>query len=300
MAAAIVGLATVAGCVAIPGGGAIPVAVATSATEDVDTRAMGPLDEPAGTVTAPSPTTTPAPTLTVAAVPPTLTITSNAPSPTTTKATPKPTPKATPKPTATKPAAPKPAPTVPTAPQVPVSGSAVSGCGNPNPGKVLLTFDDGGPKAGAILAVLDRYGIKARWFPTGQWANANGAMIQRLLADGQMMGNHSYSHPQMRASLGAAELARQVDQGYHPTKVFRFPYGASDATSRAVVTGRGYSICGWSIDTNDWRGNSADTITQIVTSQARPGSVVLMHQSFQTDVDALPRIIDNLRSRGLI
>ena len=300
MAAAIVGLATVAGCVAVPGGGAIPVAVATSATEDVDTRAMGPLDEPTGTVTAPSPTTTPAPTLTVAAVPPTLTITSNAPSPTTTKATPKPTPKATPKPTATKPAAPKPAPTVPTAPQVPVSGSAVSGCGNPNPGKVLLTFDDGGPKAGAILAVLDRYGIKARWFPTGQWANANGAMIQRLLADGQMMGNHSYSHPQMLASLGAAELARQVDQGYHPTKVFRFPYGASDATSRAVVTGRGYSICGWNIDTKDWRGNSTDTITQIVTSQARPGSVVLMHQSFQTDVDALPRIIDNLRSRGLI
>jgi peptidoglycan/xylan/chitin deacetylase (PgdA/CDA1 family) len=176
----------------------------------------------------------------------------------------------------------------------------VSGCGNPNPGKVLLTFDDGGPKAGAILAVLDRYNIKARWFPTGQWANANGAMIQRLIADGQMLGNHSYSHPQMYASLGRTELARQVDLGYHPTKVFRFPYGASDATSRSVVTGKGYSICGWSIDTLDWKGNSADTITQIVTSQARPGAVVLMHMSFQADVDALPRIIDNLRSRGLI
>jgi peptidoglycan/xylan/chitin deacetylase (PgdA/CDA1 family) len=183
---------------------------------------------------------------------------------------------------------------------VPVTGSAVSGCGNPNPAKVLLTFDDGGPKAGAVLAVLDRYGIKARWFPTGQWANANGAMIQRLLVGGQMMGNHSYSHPQMLGSLGAAELGRQVDLGYHPTKVFRFPYGVSDATSRAIVTGRGYSICGWSIDTNDWRGNSADTIVQNVTSQARPGSVVLMHMSFQTDVDPLPRIIDNLRGRGLI
>jgi peptidoglycan/xylan/chitin deacetylase (PgdA/CDA1 family) len=176
----------------------------------------------------------------------------------------------------------------------------VSGCGNPNPGKVLLTFDDGGPKAGAILAVLDRYNIKARWFPTGQWAGANGAFIQRLIADGQMLGNHSYSHPQMYASLGRTELARQVDQGYHPTKVFRFPYGASDATSRSIVTSRGYSICGWSIDTFDWRGSSVDTITQIVTSQARPGAVVLMHLSFQTDVDALPRIIDNLRGRGLI
>jgi hypothetical protein len=308
--AVVVGLTTLAGCVTVPGGGAVPVAAAPSTTSDAPlSRTVSPLDEPTGTVTAPSPST-----LTVTSVPPTLTVTANPPpaprttshtSTTTTKAAPKPTPTPTPKPAAptAKPTTPKPAPApkpATTAPQTPVTGSAVSGCGNPNPGKVLLTFDDGGPKAGAILAVLDRYGIKARWFPTGQWANANGAMIQRLIADGQMMGNHSYSHPEMYASLGAAELARQVDQGYHPTKVFRFPYGASDATSRAVVTGRGYSICGWSIDTNDWRGNSTDTITQIVTSQARPGSVVLMHQSFQTDVDALPRIIDNLRGRGLI
>ena len=306
-------LSTLGACVTVPGSGAIPVAAATSTTlttQPAFSRTTSPLDEPTGTVTAaPSPST-----LTVTSVPPTLTVASSPPAttpaptpkstPSTPTSTPKATPKATPapKPTTAKPA-PKPATTPapkPAAPQVPVTGSAVSGCGNPNPAKVLLTFDDGGPKAGAVLAVLDRYGIKARWFPTGQWANANGAMIQRLLVGGQMMGNHSYSHPQMLGSLGAAELGRQVDLGYHPTKVFRFPYGVSDATSRAIVTGRGYSICGWSIDTNDWRGNSADTIVQNVTSQARPGSVVLMHMSFQTDVDPLPRIIDNLRGRGLI
>jgi len=287
----VAGLVALGGCVTVPGGGAVPVAAATSTTSPTEwTRSVSPLEEPTGTVTAP--------TLTVTQVPQTLTVTSVPPSPTstpkpstTTRATPKPSPKPSPKPTTPKPA---------TAPQTPVTGSAVSGCGNPNPGKVLLTFDDGGPKAGAILSILDRYGIKARWFPTGQWANANGAMIQRLLADGQMLGNHSYSHPQMYASLGTAELNRQVDQGYHPTKVFRFPYGASDATSRAVVKNKGYSICGWSIDTLDWKGNSADTIYGIVTGQARPGSVVLMHMSFQADVDALPRIIDNLRGRGLI
>jgi hypothetical protein len=284
-------LAVLGGCVAMPGSGAVPVAApATSATtsSDLDHRAMSPLEEPTGTATAPSPAPT---TITVRSLPPSSTRTPPKASPTT-KATAKPTPKTTPKPSTTK------APT--TAPQTPVTGLAVSGCGNPNPGKVLLTFDDGGPKAGAILAVLDRYNIKARWFPTGQWAGANGAMIQRLLADGQMLGNHSYSHPQMYASLGTAELTRQVNLGYHPTNVFRFPYGASDVTSRAIVKSQGYSICGWSIDTLDWRGNSAATIFSIVTGQARPGAVVLMHMSFQADVDALPRIIENLRGRGLI
>lgn len=271
---------------------------------------MSPLDEPTGTATASS-----SPSSAKSTAPPTVTVTSVPPATSKSKTTTaKPTPKktttttakpkttATPKPTTTPKATstPKPTTTKSTTPKTPASGPAITGCGNPNPSKVLLTFDDGGPKAGAILAILDRYGIKARWFPTGQWANANGAMIQRLIADGQMLGNHTYSHPQMVSSLGQAALTRQVDLGYHPTNVFRFPYGASDATSRAIVTSKGYSICGWSIDTFDWRGNSADNITRLVTSQAQPGSVVLMHMAFQADVDALPRIIENLRSRGLI
>ncbi len=180
------------------------------------------------------------------------------------------------------------------------SARVVSGCGNPNGAKVLLTFDDGGPQAPAILSILDRYNIKARWFPTGQWAGSNAPFVARLLADGQMLGNHTYSHPQMLSSLDTAELQRQVNLGYQPTNVFRFPYGASDAGSMALVTGMGYSICGWSIDTLDWSGNPAATIADIVTSQARAGSVVLMHLSFQSDVDALPAIIDNLRARALI
>ncbi len=250
----------------------------------------------------------PAPMFRVAApataVPPTVTV-SAVPAPATTATTAAPRPPSQPSParttTTTKPAAPK--ATTPAAPApapAAASGPAVTGCGNPNPGKVLLTFDDGGPTAPAILGILDRYGIKARWFPTGEWANGNAPFIARLRADGQMLGNHTYSHPQMYAALGATELKRQVDQGYHPTNVFRFPYGASDEVSRAVVRSAGYSICGWNIDTNDWKGNSTDTITSIVTSQARPGSVVLMHLKFQTDVDALPAIIDNLRGRGLI
>jgi len=180
------------------------------------------------------------------------------------------------------------------------SARAVSGCANPNGAKVLLTFDDGGPQASAILSILDRYNIKARWFPTGQWAGSNAPFVARLLSDGQMLGNHTYSHPQMLSSLDTAELQRQVNLGYHRTNVFRFPYGASDAGSVALVTGMGYSICGWSIDTLDWSGNPAATIADIVTSQARAGSVVLMHLSFQSDVDALPGIIDNLRARALI
>lgn len=180
------------------------------------------------------------------------------------------------------------------------SAPAVGGCGNPNASKVLLTFDDGGPQAPAILNILDRYHIKARWFPTGQWAGSHAPFVARLLADGQMLGNHTYSHPEMLSSLGIAELQRQVNLGYHPTNVFRFPYGAADPESRALVTGMGYSICGWSIDTLDWSGNSAATIADTVTSRAGPGVVVLMHLSFQSDVDALPGIIDNLRARALI
>jgi len=270
-----------------------------------------------------APPTTAAPTVTVTSVPTTPTAPPTTAAPRTTTAEPKPTTTSkTPTPSKTTPApakiaapapaktaapapakttAPAPAKTTAAAPApAPASGPPVTGCGNPNPGKVFLTFDDGGPMAGEILGILDRYGIKSRWFPTGQWASTNGAFISRLRADGQMLGNHTYSHPQMYAALGTPELQRQINLGYKPTNVFRFPYGASDATSRALVRSTGYSICGWNIDTNDWRGNSAATISSIVIGQAKPGSVVLMHMSFQSDIDALPGIIENLRGRRLI
>ena len=248
-----------------------------------------------------APPTTLSPTVTVTAVPTTTTAppttapkTSTSKAPTPTKTTPA-------KTTAPAPAKTTPAPAKTTAPaQAPAAGPPATGCGNPNPGKVFLTFDDGGPMAPSILAILDSYGIKARWFPTGEWASGNAAFIARLRADGQMLGNHTYSHPEMYAALGTAELQRQINLGYKPTNVFRFPYGASDATSRALVRNAGYSICGWNIDTNDWRGNSAETISQIVLGQAKAGSVVLMHMKFQADIDALPGIITTLRGRGLI
>ncbi len=276
-----------------------PTAVHAPGTVDGEGFSRPATPPPMFTVAAPPTTSAATATVTVSAIP--VPTTTTAPAAPTTTAAPRPA-ASTAKPVAPKPATPKPSAAPAVAPVAPVqaSGPAVTGCGNPNPGKVLLTFDDGGPTAPALLSIIDRYGIKARWFPTGEWAGANAPFIARLKADGQMLGNHTYSHPQMYAALGAAELKRQIDLGYHPTTVFRFPYGASDEVSRAMVRSAGYSICGWSIDTNDWQGNSTATITSIVTGQARPGSVVLMHMKFQTDVDALPGIIDTLRSRGLI
>ena len=204
-------------------------------------------------------------------------------------------------PPASPPAPAPPPPTTPTSqatPPVPVPST--DGCANPDRSKVLLTFDDGGDQAPAILEILNRYGVKARWFPTGDWAQSHPDVVRTLLDSGQLLGNHTRSHPKMLSNLGPDELRRQVDQGYHPSTVLRFPYGASDAGSRDLVTGMGYSICAWTIDTRDWQGATAQGTTDLVTGQAGPGSVVLMHLRFPADVAALPGVIENLRGRGLI
>ena len=182
------GLAVVSACglvrspvpVTTPPATGAPTSSSVHAPATFDDERVSGAADPAPMFRVAAPATAVPPTVTVSAVPApgttTTTTTTTAPRPPSPPSPPSPAKTTTTKPAAPKattPAAPAPAP-------APASGPAVTGCGNPNPGKVLLTFDDGGPTAPAILGILDRYGIKARWFPTGEWANGNAAFIARL------------------------------------------------------------------------------------------------------------------------
>ncbi|MFS0702976.1 polysaccharide deacetylase family protein [Cellulomonas sp. 179-A 9B4 NHS] len=174
-------------------------------------------------------------------------------------------------------------------------------------GYVGLTFDDG-PTAGTtnqIISTLRQYGATATVFPTGQNAQNNASLMQAYKNAGLQIGNHSWDHPhlvqqsqsQVQSQLSRTQQAIQQTAGVTPT-VFRPPYGESNGTVSSVASSLGLRVVTWDVDSNDWNNASAASIRQAATRLTN-GQTILMHDWPSATVQALPGILQDLRSRNL-
>jgi peptidoglycan/xylan/chitin deacetylase (PgdA/CDA1 family) len=182
---------------------------------------------------------------------------------------------------------------------------------------VALTFDAGADNAGArkILAALARTGATATFFMTGRWADLYPQWARRIAAR-YPIGDHTFDHRDLLGLplgavrgevLGAAAAIKRAT-GRPPVRLFRFPYGSSDAPRLAVVNRLGYTAVGWTVDTLGWEGTSMGQSVASVFSRAvgglHPGEIILMHVGANPsdhstlDADALVRIIRAARARG--
>ena len=259
-----------------------------------------------GVATPPAaPTATPIPTATV--VPPT---------PTQVPATPV-------SPTAT--AAPPTAIPATVAPTAPVSADAgadaglaqVYEYGESGRREIALTFDAGADRgyAEGILDLLQAEGIQASFGIMGQWAQENPDLLQRMIDEGHMLFNHSWTHAsftgvttqtapltteERRQELQLTEQAVLALSGYQLQPWFRPPYGDYDEQSLRDLAAIGYrKVLLWSCDTRDSLGATAQEILDNCIYTARPGRIVLMHVGGQSEAyAALPTSIAYLREQG--
>ena len=191
------------------------------------------------------------------------------------------------------------------------------------PHMVALTFDDGpDPKwTPKILSILERAHVPATFFVVGENALEHPALLRRIVADGDEIGNHTYSHPNLAtASPRQTELelnaTQRLVQAYtgRSMRLFRAPYfgdaepSTADELLPALAAQRaGYTVVGLHVDPNDWQRPRADKIVRDVVQQVegatpdRSANVILLHdgggERSQTVV-ALPRIIASLQAKG--
>jgi endo-1,4-beta-xylanase len=174
-------------------------------------------------------------------------------------------------------------------------------------GYVALTFDDG-PNTGTtnqIISALRNAGATATVFPTGSNAQANPSLMQAYASAGLQIGNHSWDHPHLvnmsyndvQSQLQRTQQAIQQTAGVTP-QVFRPPYGEVNGTVNQVASQLGLRVVTWDVDSQDWNNASAQQIRQ-AASQLRDGQVILMHDWPASTVQALPGILQDLRSRNL-
>lgn len=193
-----------------------------------------------------------------------------------------------------------------------------------HPGMIALTFDDGPDPdwTPAILDILKQENTPGTFFVIGKNGQAHPDLLRRIVNEGHEVGNHTFTHPNLGEipgritdlELNATQRLIESITG-RSTVLFRPPYfGDAEADKPEEVEPAiraeklGYIIVGLRIDPGDWEpGKSADEIVQKTIDRAMDtnpetrGQVVLLHDSGgdrQATIEALPRIIHELRARG--
>jgi peptidoglycan/xylan/chitin deacetylase (PgdA/CDA1 family) len=174
-------------------------------------------------------------------------------------------------------------------------------------GYVGLTFDDGpsNDKTPAILNALRQNGLRATMFNEGQFAASYPSQVRAQVSAGMWVGNHSYTHPHLIQQSQAqidSEISRTqqaiANGGGGTPKLFRPPYGETNATLKSVEAKYGLREIIWDVDSGDWNNASVDAI---VAANARltNGQIILMHEWPANTLAAIPRIAQGLAARGL-
>ena len=182
--------------------------------------------------------------------------------------------------------------------------------GNPHLPEIALTFDDGPkpPYTSQILVILQKYAVKATFNVIGSQAAAYPALLQQESQQGDIIGNHTWSHPQLihlspaavRHELRSTSNEIQADTGVLPT-VFRPPYGEFSSSIQSIAASLGLSTVLWNVDPKDWSRPGTSAIIQNVLKSVHNGSIILLHDgggNRSETVAALPKIITRLAQRG--
>ena len=180
----------------------------------------------------------------------------------------------------------------------------VSGPADPSKPMIAFTFDDG-PFTKVdqrILDVLDTYGGRATFFIVGSRVNDYKDTLKRIHDSGSEIGNHTYNHKNLE-NLAPEEVISQIEMtndaveavtGFRP-KLVRVPYGAFKGQVSGLVS---YPMIQWNIDTEDWSSKDKDAILSALLSQARDGSIILMHDLYPSTAEAFEAAIPQLAAQG--
>jgi peptidoglycan-N-acetylglucosamine deacetylase len=180
--------------------------------------------------------------------------------------------------------------------------------------EVVLTFDDG-PWPGStdrVLAALRHECVHANFFMLGRNATAHPALARKVLADGHIVGHHSYSHPllsHMRLDRAEAEIDRGIravdmalygEAGSAPkTPFFRFPGFASNAALLQLMARRGIAVFGADLWASDWDRMSPGHELSLVLNRLGKagGGIVLFHDTQSKTATMLPALLRELKAR---
>jgi peptidoglycan/xylan/chitin deacetylase (PgdA/CDA1 family) len=152
---------------------------------------------------------------------------------------------------------------------------------------VALTFDDGPDDRStpALLDLLRESGVPAAFFCVGQRVAARPELAERIVREGHLLENHSYTHShfinffttaRLRAELTRTQTAIHTATGATP-QYYRPPMGLSNPRTFRAARSLGLKVIGWSVRGLDTRCADPEIIHRRIARRLAPGAIILLH-----------------------
>ena len=170
--------------------------------------------------------------------------------------------------------------------------------------KVALTFDDGPHPiyTKQLLDGLKERGIKATFFVIGEQIEGNETLLKRMVKEGHLIGNHTYHHvdlSKISEEEGFLEIKKTNQKIYdvtgQETCLIRPPFGA---WNKSFETHLQMIPVMWDVDTLDWKVKDPSVILERVLEGTQENGIILMHDYYETSVEAVWSIVEELSRRG--
>ena len=177
---------------------------------------------------------------------------------------------------------------------------------------IALTFDDGPDPVDTpkLLDLLQEKGVKATFFVVGKRADQYPEIVRRACAEGHLIANHTWSHCSLFCFLMPHRLRSEIERGTESVRrscgfrprLFRSPVGLRHPLLAPYLEDAGLEYISWSIRTRDTLTANSGVLARRILNKAVSGDIILLHDHLPGGagamLEALPRIIDELRERG--
>ena len=182
--------------------------------------------------------------------------------------------------------------------------------GNSNEKRVYLTFDLG-YEAGytnKILDILKENNVNATFFITAHYVNTASDIVQRMIDEGHIIGNHTVNHKSM-PDLSSEELKKEImdlhtavyNKFNYEMTYMRPPKGENSERTLCEVTNLGYTPVMWSFAYADWdekKQPSNDEGKKKIIENMHNGEIMLLHATSKTNMEILDEVIKQIKNMG--
>ena len=160
---------------------------------------------------------------------------------------------------------------------------------------VAITFDDGpcSRTTNRLLDGLKERNVKATFFLVGENAESNEKVVKRMYEEGHLIGNHTYSH----IKLDECNISSAVGEINKTNEIIKSITGED---VNKLLSHVNMTPVLWSIDPDDWATTDTAYVVKSVVYKVKNGDIILLHDIYDSSVEAALEIIDRLSSKGFV